>query len=82
MIPVRPATAADTAWIEALLPVDGDSDPVWYATDPTNAIRAMDEALSAARPKPPPPPLWDGHAAERIVEILERLKWTALGTPA
>jgi len=51
-------------------------------TDPTNAIRAMDEALSAARPKPPPPPLWDGHAAERIVEILERLKWTALGTPA
>ena len=28
------------AWIEALLPVDGDSDPVWFATDPTNAIVA------------------------------------------
>jgi transglutaminase-like putative cysteine protease len=28
------------AWIEALLPVDGDSDPVWFATDPTNAIIA------------------------------------------
>jgi transglutaminase-like putative cysteine protease len=28
------------AWIEALLPVDGDSDPVWFGTDPTNAIIA------------------------------------------
>jgi transglutaminase-like putative cysteine protease len=28
------------AWIEALLPVDGDGDPVWFATDPTNAIFA------------------------------------------
>jgi len=28
------------AWIEALLPVDGDGDPVWFATDPTNAIAA------------------------------------------
>ncbi len=28
------------AWIEGLLPVDGDSDPVWFATDPTNAIVA------------------------------------------
>lgn len=28
------------AWIEALLPVDGDGDPVWFATDPTNAIIA------------------------------------------
>ena len=28
------------AWIEALLPVDGSSDPVWFATDPTNAIIA------------------------------------------
>ena len=26
------------AWIEALLPVDGGSDPDWFATDPTNAI--------------------------------------------
>jgi transglutaminase-like putative cysteine protease len=28
------------AWIEALLPVDGGGDPVWFATDPTNAIIA------------------------------------------
>jgi len=28
------------AWIEALLPVDGGSDPDWFATDPTNAIIA------------------------------------------
>ncbi len=28
------------AWIEALLPVDGDSPPVWFAVDPTNAIIA------------------------------------------
>ena len=25
---------------KALLPVDGDSDPVWFGTDPTNAIIA------------------------------------------
>lgn len=37
------ATSAEVqthAWIEALLPVDGDGDPVWFATDPTNAIIA------------------------------------------
>ena len=37
------ATSAEVqthAWIETLLPVDGDSEPVWYATDPTNAIVA------------------------------------------
>lgn len=37
------ATSAEVqthAWIEALLPVDGDSNPVWFATDPTNAIVA------------------------------------------
>jgi transglutaminase-like putative cysteine protease len=28
------------AWIEALLPVRGDGDPVWYGVDPTNAIVA------------------------------------------
>jgi transglutaminase-like putative cysteine protease len=28
------------AWIEALLPVDGASPPVWFATDPTNSIVA------------------------------------------
>jgi UDP-N-acetylglucosamine 2-epimerase (non-hydrolysing) len=45
-----------------------------------DALRALDEALDVAAPKPPPPPLWDGHAAERIVEILDRLEWSALGT--
>ena len=49
-------------------------------TDPADALRALDEALDVAAPKPPPPPLWDGHAAERIVEILDRLEWSALGT--
>ncbi len=28
------------AWVEALLPVDGDSDPVWFGADPTNSIIA------------------------------------------
>jgi len=28
------------AWIEALLPVESSSAPVWFATDPTNAIVA------------------------------------------
>jgi transglutaminase-like putative cysteine protease len=28
------------AWIEALLPVKGDAEAVWYAVDPTNAIIA------------------------------------------
>lgn len=28
------------AWVEALLPVKGDGDPVWFAVDPTNAIIA------------------------------------------
>ena len=37
------ATSAEVqthAWIEALLPVDGDSAPVWFGMDPTNAIVA------------------------------------------
>ena len=37
------ATSAEVqthAWIETLLPVDGDGEPVWFATDPTNAIIA------------------------------------------
>ena len=28
------------AWVEALLPVEGDGEPVWFAVDPTNAIVA------------------------------------------
>jgi transglutaminase-like putative cysteine protease len=28
------------AWVEALLPVKGDGDPVWFAVDPTNNIVA------------------------------------------
>jgi UDP-N-acetylglucosamine 2-epimerase (non-hydrolysing) len=50
-------------------------------SDPEAALRALDEVLAAPLPKPSPPPLWDGHAAERIVEILDRLEWTALGSP-
>lgn len=30
------------AWIEALLPVTGDGEAVWYAVDPTNGIAAGD----------------------------------------
>ena len=37
--------------------------------------RILDEALQALANPPrhtgPPPPLWDGHAAERIVDVLE-----------
>ena len=28
------------AWVEALLPVSGDGEPVWFAIDPTNGILA------------------------------------------
>jgi UDP-N-acetylglucosamine 2-epimerase (non-hydrolysing) len=51
-------------------------------TDPSDAVQALEEALATAPLKPPPPPFWDGHAAERIVEILDGREWTALGTPA
>jgi UDP-N-acetylglucosamine 2-epimerase (non-hydrolysing) len=35
------------------------------------AIAGIPQALAAQRPaKPKPPPLWDGHAAERIADVL------------
>jgi UDP-N-acetylglucosamine 2-epimerase (non-hydrolysing) len=37
------------------------------------AIATIPQALSAPRPeKPQPPPLWDGHAAERIADVLTK----------
>jgi UDP-N-acetylglucosamine 2-epimerase (non-hydrolysing) len=45
-------------------------------TEPADVLRALDDVLSAAPPASvTPPPLWDGHAAERIAEILARLDW-------
>jgi UDP-N-acetylglucosamine 2-epimerase (non-hydrolysing) len=46
-------------------------------TNPEDALRALDETLAVAPHKPAPLPLWDGHAAERIVELLSGLEWQA-----
>jgi UDP-N-acetylglucosamine 2-epimerase (non-hydrolysing) len=46
-------------------------------TNPEDALRALDDTLAVAPHKPAPPPLWDGHAAERIVELLSGLEWQA-----
>ncbi len=46
-------------------------------TNPAAVVAAARETASAS-PKPAtPPPLWDGHAAERIVDILDSLDWSA-----
>jgi len=50
--------------------------------DPDDALRAFRETLAGSRPEASPPPLWDGHAAERIVDILARSRWMALGARA
>ncbi|MGD0018328.1 MAG: UDP-N-acetylglucosamine 2-epimerase (non-hydrolyzing) [Candidatus Limnocylindrales bacterium] len=43
--------------------------------NPEAAIEAVKDVLAAPPPAPQAPPLWDGHAAERIVGILRGLDW-------
>lgn len=45
---------------------------VVVGVEPDRVAAALDEALGAGRPAPRRPALWDGHAAERIVEVLRR----------
>jgi UDP-N-acetylglucosamine 2-epimerase (non-hydrolysing) len=47
--------------------------------DPGAAVAAAKDVLSAPAPERDLPPLWDGRAAQRIVEILRRLEWRATG---
>jgi UDP-N-acetylglucosamine 2-epimerase (non-hydrolysing) len=42
-------------------------------TEASGIRSAIRTALDRSGPAPPPPPLWDGHAAERIADVLERL---------
>jgi UDP-N-acetylglucosamine 2-epimerase (non-hydrolysing) len=49
-------------------------------TDPENAVRAAEEVLEARPPVAAMPPLWDGHAAERIAAILDDHDWQAYET--
>jgi UDP-N-acetylglucosamine 2-epimerase (non-hydrolysing) len=42
-------------------------------TDTQKIITAYKDAISGRWRKPQIPPMWDGHAAERIVDILERV---------
>ena len=50
--------------------------------EPANLRRSID-VLLALEPvgRPDRPPMWDGHTAERIVEILSGLEWSAAGIP-
>jgi UDP-N-acetylglucosamine 2-epimerase (non-hydrolysing) len=38
--------------------------------DPERILAAATAALANGRPQAARPPLWDGHAAERIIQIL------------
>jgi UDP-N-acetylglucosamine 2-epimerase (non-hydrolysing) len=49
-------------------------------TDPEAAVRAAKEVLAAAPPEATVPPLWDGHAAERIAATLAGRDWQAYQT--
>ena len=42
-------------------------------TDPAAILRAIEETLAKPMPEPQAPALWDGRAAERIADELERL---------
>jgi UDP-N-acetylglucosamine 2-epimerase (non-hydrolysing) len=46
---------------------------VLVGNDPANIRRAASEALAKDRSDTKTPPLWDGHAAERICDELERI---------
>jgi len=39
-------------------------------TDPVKVLSAFDEVMAGKFPPPQVPPLWDGHAAQRIADIL------------
>jgi UDP-N-acetylglucosamine 2-epimerase (non-hydrolysing) len=41
--------------------------------DPPAVARRVRALLDGGRPSATVPPLWDGHAAERVVDVLERL---------
>jgi UDP-N-acetylglucosamine 2-epimerase (non-hydrolysing) len=49
--------------------------------EPSNLRGEVDAALARPAGGSRRPPLWDGHAAERIVEILAGLDWTPSGVP-
>ena len=48
--------------------------------DPRAAVAAAASVLAAPRPSRDLPPMWDGRAAERIVEILSGREWRAYGS--
>jgi UDP-N-acetylglucosamine 2-epimerase (non-hydrolysing) len=55
--------------------------------EPANLRHAIADALAPGlavghRTAPVRPPMWDGHAAERIVEILAGRDWTVAGIPS
>ena len=41
--------------------------------DPAAVARRVRALLDGGRPSATVPPLWDGHAAERVLEVLEKL---------
>ena len=59
---------------------------VLVGTDPARIRAAITSALDAPRIPAEPPPKWDGHAAERIVEVLAGISaaagpWGSRGSP-
>jgi len=50
--------------------------------DPESAVRAAEAVLSEQIAVRSHPPLWDGHAADRIIDILRGLDWSANHGPA
>jgi UDP-N-acetylglucosamine 2-epimerase (non-hydrolysing) len=42
-------------------------------TDPANILRAYHDVISNGDPNPRTPPLWDGRAAQRIVDVITRM---------
>ncbi len=59
------------AWVEALLPVAGDDDPVWHGIDPTNAIVAGESHVKIGHGRvyadvPPVEGTFAGHASSTV----------------